>query len=151
MIKLGTFYALSVTIDKIISKRFSMKFEISVPLLGFEDVKEVELQKIDDVFMKMQSTTDKHISFTLINPFILREYDFEVPQNIENELQTTKDANLLILNIVLIQRPIEDSIVNFIGPIIFNTDNNKAGQVILSNSKEYFVAEKISDYLKISE
>lgn len=127
-----------------------MKFDISVPLLGFEDVKEVELQKIDDVFMKMQSTTDKHISFTLINPFILREYDFEIPDNIQNILEAKEDSNLLILNIVLIQTPIEDSIVNFVGPLIFNTDNNKAAQVILNNSKEYSVAEKISTFLKSS-
>ena len=125
-----------------------MKFDISVPLLGFEDVKEVELQKIDDVFMKMQSTTDKHISFTLINPFILREYDFEIPDSTQSLLEAKEDSNLLILNIVLIQTPIEDSIVNFVGPLIFNTDNNKAAQVILNNSKEYSVAEKISTFLK---
>lgn len=124
-----------------------MKFNISVPLLGFEDVKEVELQKIDDVFMKMQSTTDQHISFTLINPFILREYDFEIPDSTQDILDAKEDSNLLILNIVLIQTPIEDSIVNFVGPLIFNTDNNKAAQVILSNSKEYSVAEKISTFL----
>jgi len=125
-----------------------MKFDISVPLLGFEDVTQVELLKIDDIFMKMQSTTDEHISFTLIDPFVLREYDFEVPQNIQDSLNATKDSNLLILNIVLIQTPIEESIVNFIGPLIFNTDNNKATQIILSDSVKYGVAEKISTFLK---
>ncbi|MDQ7059820.1 MAG: flagellar assembly protein FliW [Sulfurimonas sp.] len=128
-----------------------MKFDISVPLLGFKDVSQVELQKIDEVFMKMQSTTDEHISFTLINPFILREYDFEVPEHIEEALGATKDSNLLILNIVLIQTPIEDSIVNFVGPLIFNTDNNKAAQIILNDSKEYSVAEKISSFLNKKE
>ena len=125
-----------------------MKFDISVPLLGFENVTQVELQKIDDVFMKMQSTTDEHISFTLINPFVLREYDFEVSQSIQDKLEATEDSNLLILNIVLIQTPIEDSIVNFIGPLIFNTDNNKAAQTILPDSSKYGVAEKISSFLK---
>ena len=124
-----------------------MKFDISVPLLGFENVRQVELQKIDDIFMKMQSTTDEYISFTLINPFVLREYDFEVPSNIQDILQADEKSNLLILNIVLIQTPIEDSIVNFIGPLIFNTDNNKAAQVILSDSPKYTVAEKISSFL----
>jgi len=124
-----------------------MKFDISVPLLGFESVTQVELQKIDDIFMKMQSTTDEHISFTLINPFVLREYDFEVPQNIQDALEADKDSNLLILNIVLIQTPIEESIVNFIGPLIFNTDNNRATQIILSDSTKYGVAEKISSFL----
>lgn len=125
-----------------------MKFDISIPLLGFENVKQVELQKIDDIFMKMQSTTDEHISFTLINPFALREYDFEVPQNVQDSLGATKDSNLLILNIVLIQTPIEESIVNFIGPLIFNTDNNKAAQIIIQDSTKYGVAEKISSFLK---
>jgi len=124
-----------------------MKFDISVPLLGFENVTTVELQKIDDIFMKMQSLTEEHISFTLINPFVLREYDFEVPQNIQEILEADEKSNLLILNIVLIQTPIEDSIVNFIGPLVFNTDNNRAAQIILSDSPKYTVAEKISNFL----
>ena len=124
-----------------------MKFDISIPLLGFENVTQVELEKIDDIFMKMHSTADKHISFTLINPFVLREYDFEVPQNIQDTLEADEKSNLLILNIVLIQTPIEDSIINFIGPLIFNTDNNRAAQVILSDATKYSVAEKISNFL----
>ena len=131
-----------------IFQRIWMKFDISVPLLGFENVTQVELQKIDDIFMKMQSVTEKNISFTLINPFVLREYDFEVPSNIQDIIEADEKSNLLILNIVLIQTPIEDSIVNFIGPLIFNTDNNKAAQVILSDSPKYTVAEKISSFLK---
>lgn len=125
-----------------------MKFDISVPLLGFENVRQVELQKIDDIFMKMQSTTDEYISFTLINPFVLREYDFELPSNIQEIIEADEKSNLLILNIVLIQTPIEDSIVNFIGPLVFNTDNNRVAQVILSDSPRYNVAEKISSFLK---
>ena len=125
-----------------------MKFDICSPLLGFENIKQVELQKIDDVFMRMQAVEDAHISFTLINPFVLREYDFEVPKNIQDLLEIDKDTNILILNIVLIQTPIEDSVVNFIGPLVFNTQNKKVAQIILSESTEYGVVEKISDFLK---
>jgi flagellar assembly factor FliW len=125
-----------------------MKFDICVPILGFENVKQVTLEKIDDVFMKMQSVDDKYISFTLINPFVLREYDFEVPDNTQELLGIDKDSNIIVQNIVLIQTPIEDSVVNFIGPMIFNTNNNKAAQVILSETTKYGVAEKISTFLK---
>ena len=124
-----------------------MKFDIAVPLLGFEDIKEVQLNKIDDIFMKMQSIEDEHISFTLIDPFVLREYDFEVPQNTQELLEVDDQSNIVILNIVLIQTPIENSVVNFIGPIIFNTDNNRAAQIILQESLKYGVAEKISTFL----
>jgi len=125
-----------------------MKFNISVPLLGFDDIKEVELEKIDDIFMKMQSKEDEHISFTLVDPFVLRDYDFEIPQNVQNVLEVNEKSNILILNIILIQTPIENSIVNFIGPLVFNTDNNKAAQIILQDSTKYGVAEKISNFLK---
>jgi flagellar assembly factor FliW len=125
-----------------------MKFDICIPILGFEDMKQVSLEKIDDVFMKMQSLDNELISFTMINPFSLREYDFEIPENIQNLLEVDKNSNLIILNIVLLQTPVENSVVNFIGPLVFNTDNNKAAQVIISDSTQYGVAEKISDFLK---
>ena len=34
------------------------------------------------------------------------------------------------------------------GPLIFNADVNKAAQIILADSREYGVAEKISSFLK---
>ena len=125
-----------------------MKFDVSVPLLGFDNLKSVELKKIDDIFMKMQSLEDEHISFTLINPFILRDYDFEVPDATKDLLGITDDSNLLVLNIVLVQTPIENSIINFIGPLVFNTDTNRVAQIILQESTSYGVAEKISTFLK---
>ena len=125
-----------------------MMFEIVTPLLGFEDLKEVKLEKIDDIFMKMQSAEDEHISFTLINPFVLIEYDFEIPTPMQELLEIDSDSNIIVLNIVLIQKPIEDSIVNFVGPILFNTDSKKVAQIILPESTNYGVAEKISTFLK---
>ena len=125
-----------------------MKFDICMPLLGFEDVKEVELQKIDDIFMKMYSVENEKISFTLVNPYVLRDYDFEIPDNIKELLEVTEESNLLIFNIVLIQTPIEDSIVNFIGPLVFNADINKFAQILLTDTRKFGVAEKISSFFK---
>jgi len=125
-----------------------MKFDMQVAILGFEDIKEVTLEKIDDIFMKMQSSNNKYVSFTMIDPFVLREYDFEISDNIQKMLEINDDSNIIILNIVLIQTPIEESVVNFIAPIVFNTDNNKAAQIILQETLTYNVAEKISSFLK---
>jgi len=125
-----------------------MKFDVCAPILGFENLKQVTLEKIDDNFMKMQSVEDANISFTLINPFALKEYDFEIPDALQELLGIDEKSNILILNILLIQTPVEESLVNFIGPMVFNTDTQKAAQVILSESTKYGVAEKISDYLK---
>ena len=125
-----------------------MKFDICEPFLGFEDLKQVEIRKIDDIFMNMHSVTNEKISFTLIDPFVLIDYDFEVPESTKQLLEVDDDSNILVLNIVLIQTPIEDSIVNFLSPILFNTDSKKAAQIILPDSSRYGIAEKISRFLK---
>jgi len=125
-----------------------MIFDLVMPIKGFENLKQVELEKIDDIFMKMRDVDNEYISFTLIDPFVLRDYDFEVPTNIQELLEIDENSNILVQNIVLLQKPIEDSMVNFIGPLLFNTDTKKAAQIILSESNEYGVAEKISDFLK---
>jgi flagellar assembly factor FliW len=78
----------------------------------------------------------------------LREYDFEIPDATRELLGVDEKSNILVLNILLIQNPIEESLVNFIGPMVFNTDNQKAAQIILWESTKYGVADKISDYLK---
>lgn len=125
-----------------------MKFDVCAPILGLEDVKQVSLEKIDDVFMKMQSLNNEHIAFTMIDPFVLRDYDFEIPNKTQELLEIDENSNIIVLNVVLIQNPIEDSLINFIGPLVFNTNNNKAAQVILTESTNYGVAEKISTFLK---
>lgn len=130
-----------------LTTRVFMKFDVCVPILGFENVKEVTLEKIDDIFMRMRSNNDEHISFTLISPFILRDYDFEIPKATQELLEVDEKSNILILNIIIIQTPVEDSVVNFIGPMVFNTDNNMAAQIVLSESTKYGVAEKISLFL----
>ena len=126
-----------------------MKFNIAIPFLGFDDIKEVSLEKVDDVFMKMQSVDNKNISFTLVDPFVLRDYDFEIPTKTQEILNISKESNILILNIILVQTPIEKSVVNFIGPIIFNTDNKKVAQIILPESCKYGVSEMISDFINL--
>jgi len=125
-----------------------MKFDLEIPLLGFDNLKQVELKKIDDIFMTMKSCGDEHISFTLINPFVLREYDFEVPKKIKDLLEIDEKSNLLIFNIVITQIPIENSAVNFAGPLVFNADNQKAAQIILPDNSGYGVAETIASFLK---
>jgi flagellar assembly factor FliW len=124
-----------------------MEFDLCSPILGFDTLKKVKLEKIDDIFMSMRASDQEGISFTLINPFVLREYDFELTKTAQELLDATQESNLLVLNIVLIQKPIEDSLVNFVAPLIFNTDTNKAIQLILQETTTYGVAEKISSFL----
>ena len=125
-----------------------MTFEVKATIPGFEQIKSVELEKVDDFFMRLKSLQDETV-FTLINPFLLREYDFEIPTYFKNLLELEKQSNTLVLNIMIVSTPIETSAVNFIAPLIFNTEKQCVAQVLLDSNKykEYGILENISDYL----
>ncbi|PHM18132.1 MAG: flagellar biosynthesis protein FliW [Sulfuricurvum sp. PD_MW2] len=124
-----------------------MQFDLKLPLLGFEAVSKMELQKIDDIFMRLESVGEGP-SFTLVNPFALREYSFDIPASLQALMEITPESNLLIYNIMILQRPIEKSTINFVAPIVFNTDNQTMAQIIVDNRSDFGISEPISNYLK---
>jgi flagellar assembly factor FliW len=124
-----------------------MQFDLKLPLLGFDSVSKMELTKIDDIFMRLESIGEGP-SFTLVNPFVLREYAFDIPSSLQALMGITPETNLLIFNIMIIQNPIESSTVNFIAPIIFNTDNQTMAQIIIDNRSDFGIADPIKKYLK---
>lgn len=127
-----------------------MQFELKVPLLGFESIKKMELKKIDDIFMQLENCDeDGKPTFTLINPFVLKPYEIEIPESVQKSLDINENSNILIFNIVVIQNPLENSTVNFLAPLIFNTDNQMMAQTILDGkaAAEHGMAEAISSFM----
>lgn len=124
-----------------------MQFTLQLPMLGFESVTHMELQKIDDIFMRIESV-GQGPSFTLINPYVLRDYSFDIPTSLQTAMHISETSNLLIFAIVILNSPIEDSTINFVAPLIFNTDNQTMAQIIIDNRPDFAIAEPIRNYLK---
>lgn len=124
-----------------------MQFTLQLPLLGFESVTHMELQKIDDIFMRLESVGEGP-SFTLINPYVLREYSFDIPTSLQAAMQIDETSNLLIFTIVILNTTIEESTINFVAPLIFNTDNQTMAQIIIDNRADFSISEPIRNYLK---
>jgi len=122
-----------------------MKFKVVLPILGFEDIKEYELEKIDDIFFKLDG---KNVSFTLINPFSIREYEVIINEKDKEKLKIKKDSNILILNNMIVATPLQNSTINFASPIIFNLDSDEMGQVILNNAQDYSLTDPLANYIK---
>ena len=125
-----------------------MIFSVKTPILGFEQIKNLELEKIDDFFYKLKSCDDETV-FMLINPFLIRDYDFIVPQYFKKVLELEESSKPLVYNIMIVSKPIENSVINFIAPLVFNKDKGYVSQVLLdaNKHKEYGLAEEISKYL----
>jgi len=122
-----------------------MKFRVVLPILGFENIKEYELEKIDDIFFKLDG---KNVSFTLINPFSIREYEVIINEKDKEKLKIKKDSNILILNNMIVATPLQNSTINFASPIIFNLDSDEMGQVILNNAQDYSLTDPLANYIK---
>ena len=108
-----------------------MIYQIKAPILGFEHITSVELTRLDEYFAKIASD-DKSLEMMLVNPYSLREYSFTIPRYIEMLLGLDRDSSVLVYCIVILQRDLEESMVNFLAPLLFNTKDKVAGQVALS-------------------
>ncbi|WP_104685444.1 flagellar assembly protein FliW [Helicobacter bizzozeronii] len=108
-----------------------MRYELKAPILGFERILEVELTHIDDLFSRIISL-DGSISMILANPYKLRDYHFSIPKYIELLLELDYDSQVEVFCVVVIQKKLEESMVNFLAPLIFNPKNGYAAQVALS-------------------
>ncbi len=126
-----------------------MHLEVVSPILGFEAVKTFSWEKIDDFFSKLEAVGAKEIAFTLIDPTTIRSYDFMIPLFYKNLLEIEKNEDVAVLNIVIIQNPIENATINFLAPLIVNTKKNLLAQVALDSTKypDFGIAEPIKGYL----
>lgn len=129
-----------------------MLYSVKSEILGFEKMQEAEFREIDNLFASLKDPKNSHIAFTLVNPFVLREYSFDIPSYVEALLEVKESSNLLIYNVAVLQTPIEDTRVNFLAPIIMNPENGTLAQAVLKREAypDFGMAEAIGDYLKES-
>lgn len=125
-----------------------MSYEVKGSILGFEDTTSIEINEVDELFSTMQDLNNKFISFTIVNPYLLREYSFDLPKDIQVLLDINDKSHVSVYNIVIIQKPLENSIINFLAPIIVNNDNKLMTQVILNpkNHPDFGMAETIKSF-----
>jgi flagellar assembly factor FliW len=128
-----------------------MVFELKTALLGFENIKKMKLKEIDELFVKLENDENGGSpSFTLVNPFLLRDYDFDVPNSIKDTLELQDDSEIRVYNIMITKQPLENSEINFAAPLVFNMTKKLVAQVILDSNRypQYKLLEKISTFIK---
>ena len=120
-----------------------MIYDVKKPILGFENVLKVEFSEIDPLFSTLQAVDRDIPSFTLINPYQLREYSFDIPKDVQVLLDINENSNILVYNIVVLHNPMTESVINFKAPLIFNKDNGKMAQFIIENEGLFTIGELI--------
>lgn len=118
----------------------AMTYELKMPILGFESTTQIRLERIDDVFSKIHSCDgDKPFEMVLINPFSLCKYEFTIPTAEEKllDLDESRDERIEVYCVVVVQQPIENSVVNLLSPFVFNPTNATCVQITTLPVAEY--------------
>jgi len=123
-----------------------MDIKIVSPIFGFEEIKEAELERVDDYFYTLKAA---EVSFTLLNPKRVREYQIKIAPSYEKLLDIDDEDEIEFFVIMILQNPIENSFVNFAAPLVLNKTKAKLVQIALDESSypQYLLSEPISNYL----
>ncbi len=126
-----------------------MVFDAKYPILGFESVHSYDFQVADENFATIRNTEDEAPAFTLINPFVLRDYKFDIPPSVKAMMELKDNSNILIYLILIVKNPFKESMGNFLAPVLFNVDNKTMAQVVLDENiyTDYLAAEPLSKFI----
>lgn len=105
-------------------------------ILGFEEIHNFFLLDTEEgsPFYWFQALEEPEIAFVIIDPrFIEPDYKLDIDKKELEEIEITKEEDLLIFTIVTIYDKPEDITVNLLGPLIINKINLIGKQAINQN------------------
>lgn len=113
-------------------------FDFVLPIIGFDTLKKFVILEPgkETLFKWLQAVEDPSLAFPVISVASLDfDYTIDLPDNIVNDLGITSVESVLVMNITSIpQDNPKGTTINLLAPLVFNVDNNKAGQIVLSGS-----------------
>jgi flagellar assembly factor FliW len=120
-------------------------------ILGFEDIHKFGIIYSEDQespFIWIQAIEKPELAFALVDVFaIKKDYDFELKDEDVNSLGIEDASQVAVFAILVIPEDEKKISMNLKAPIIVNSKNNKAAQIIL-NSDKYTVRHFILDELQ---
>lgn len=113
-------------------------FKFVLPIIGFNDLRKFVLLdlKKENFFKWLQSVEDPALAFPVVSVFSMNvDYSIDLEDSVVEALKIKNVESLLVMNIASIpQDNPHGTTVNLLAPLIFNLDEQLAGQVILSGS-----------------
>ena len=107
------------------------------PILGFEHLTEFCLIEKEELapLLWLQSLEDPQIAFPVVNPTVFYpHYRIEINPNEIAELRVSRPESIETYVIVTLSDTPDKVSVNLQGPVLINTENNLAKQLVMVNS-----------------
>jgi flagellar assembly factor FliW len=117
-----------------INKEDVLYFEKGIP--GFLDEKEFVILPLsdDNTFSVMQSVATPYVGLVVASPFhFFQSYEFQLEDSVIEELDIKTEKDVMVYTILSVADPFEKTTANLQAPVIINSSNRKAKQVILND------------------
>jgi flagellar assembly factor FliW len=89
----------------------------------------------NDWFHVLQSTKTAELGFVVTDPFLFfTDYDFTLDSSTVEQLEEPSEKNIKVLSILTVREPLHETTTNLQAPIVINLANNKAKQIILTDT-----------------
>ncbi len=112
--------------------------ELIAPILGFPG--SLHFAMIDggegSPFTWLQSMEEPDLAFVTISPFsFFPDYDFELPDAAQDELELESVDDVGVLALVTIPKDPSQMTANLLAPVVVNTKSRRAKQVVLYDTE----------------
>lgn len=116
----------------------SRVFDFVLPVIGFDELSKYVLldPSPDTLFKWLQSVEEPGLAFPVISVASLNyDYSIDVSDDVIQALEIKNAESVLVMNVTSIpQDNPQGTTINLLAPLIFNVENQKAGQIVLSGS-----------------
>ncbi|WP_227394290.1 flagellar assembly protein FliW [Jeotgalibacillus aurantiacus] len=109
-------------------------FEQGIP--GFEGEKQFVILSFEEnsVFYVLQSVNNEALAFIVTDPFsFYKEYEIKLDDAVTHALQLEKPEQSMVYVILTVRDPFKETTANLQAPLVLNTTNRKAKQIILND------------------
>ena len=115
-----------------------MNLNFKKGILGFEHCKNFEVKDIEEnpLFKILESKEEEEFNLVIVSPFDVEEnYEFQVPDATLKNLEIDSEKDVMVYSTVTVNSDMKKTTTNLRAPIVINTKNNLAEQIILSDEK----------------
>lgn len=108
-------------------------YKISLPILGFEEVTRTQINLVDEYFATLTLSDNHKINIVNITFLKNTSFDFNIDDETLRKLHINLRSDFDIYFSIVIQEPLENSIVNLTAPILINHKNRLLGQFVIKD------------------
>jgi len=112
-------------------------YKAELPLLGFEEIDEIKINPVDEYFSTLVLEKRDNLNINIVNITYFEDKNMNLNFNIDEDtlrkLHIHEEKDFDIFFCVVVQTPIEDSIVNLAAPILINEKQKLLGQYVIKD------------------